>query len=104
MGENLNSDMFHWISLRLLYLQGNEITSLPDGIFNNLWFLNELDLSYNKIKYLQVDCFKDLENLKLLNLHCNQLTTLPSGIFSQLVTAENIALGTLLKHLAFFNV
>ncbi len=90
--NQLNPDMFQKLTLRKLYLRHNEITSLPDGIFNNCLCLDELDLSYNKINYLQVDCFKDLVFLKLLNLQHNQLTTLPSGIFSQLFHIEAIFL------------
>jgi len=91
--EKLNSDMFQNLkSLRLLDLGHNEITSLPDGIFDNLCFLKELYLLGNNIKNLQVGCFKDLHSLEVLNLTSNELTTLPSGIFRQLVKAKNIYL------------
>ena len=93
IGEKLNSDLFQNLkSLKFLNLGNNEITSLPDGIFNDLCFLKELYLVGNNIKNLQVGCFKDLQSLEVLNLISNELTALPSGIFRQLVKAEKIYL------------
>ncbi|KAH7730230.1 Protein LRON-7 a [Aphelenchoides avenae] len=92
-------------TLHQLYLDGNGITQLPYGVFDNLYnlkrlvldgnsglqisrqtfglaleFLEELSLDYCDISSLDDDTFDSLKNLKSLSLIGNPLTTVPYAI------------------------
>ncbi|XP_028654351.1 leucine-rich repeat-containing protein 3-like [Erpetoichthys calabaricus] len=57
-----------------LHLEGNEISSIPDGVFQNLPHLRELYLSHNQIDSLAPGAFRHLsDELKLLDLSDNRL-------------------------------
>ncbi|XP_052804613.1 toll-like receptor 4 [Mya arenaria] len=72
-------------SLRKLILSSNRWTSLdedavqylPNTIqyLDNLSLLKELDLSFNRIRYLPSDIFKGLTGLEILKLNNNQMKT-----------------------------
>ena len=60
--------------------------SLPNGIFNNLNGLINLDLSLNGLTSLSVNTFSALTALNVLHLNGNFLSTLDENIFSSLTT------------------
>ncbi|XP_032890926.1 leucine-rich repeat-containing protein 3C [Amblyraja radiata] len=70
---------------RKLYLDSNQITSIPHDVFKNLHELEELDLSNNAIQRLETGAFRGLnESLKFLNLSHNKLVTVNKEVFSRL--------------------
>lgn len=61
-------------AVQIAYLQHNQISDIPLGIFQTLKLLRYLRLDKNKITTLDVGVFSGLEQLKSLNLFYNQLT------------------------------
>jgi Leucine-rich repeat (LRR) protein len=92
-------------SLRVLYLNGNNLSTLGNHAFGDMPFLEilnlarnnisstrrrsfqglnnlqELDLSHNRIELLQVEQFSNLNKLRYLKLNNNQLKGLPRDVF-----------------------
>ena len=63
--------------LQYLYLEGNELTSLPDELFNKLPSLKWLDLRRNYIVRLPSVYTGRHQNLRNLLVEGNNLRTLP---------------------------
>ena len=61
---------------------------LPGGIFDNLASLESLDVSFNHMTELPEGVFDGLSNLKELKLSGNDLAELPEGVFDNLVNLE----------------
>lgn len=76
-----------------LSLKYNNLSNLPDKIFDNLISLENLDLSYNQLNNLQANIFDNLTSLKYLYLDSNKLTNLPNTIFNNLKNLETLELG-----------
>ena len=64
-----------------LYLQKDYIGPFLNNTVNRLLKLEVLDLSYNKINFLQSGVFRYMEQLKKLNLRGNMLTYIDDDIF-----------------------
>jgi len=75
-----------------LDLSYNNLTSLPEGIFDKLVNLVYFDLSYNKLKSLPEGIFDKLVNLVVFDLSYNKLKSLPEGIFDNIVNLEGLYL------------
>ena len=71
-------------ALNGLNLAKNEITELPDDVFEDLAALTWLHLDNNRLTTLPVGSLSGLTNLKRLQLNNNLLATLPSGLFDGL--------------------
>uniref|UniRef100_A0A8C9VN60 Leucine-rich alpha-2-glycoprotein-like n=1 Tax=Scleropages formosus TaxID=113540 RepID=A0A8C9VN60_SCLFO len=67
--------------IRVLLLNGNNISALADGTFYSLQSLQRLDLSRNRISILSAGFSLGLGSLKELLLGQNRLTGLESGSF-----------------------
>ncbi|XP_056007817.1 carboxypeptidase N subunit 2-like [Ostrea edulis] len=78
------------VNLQYLYLYTNQITVLPTGIFNTLVNLKYLYFHENKITVLPDGMFDTLVNLQRLILSSNKITTLPDGIFDTLVNLHEL--------------
>ena len=78
--------------LRALYLQGNRLTALPQGLFDDLINLRRLQLGNNELTSLRSDTFSALAQLRRLWLHRNSLTQLPAGVFAGLSRLERLNL------------
>ncbi|NEZ48185.1 DUF1533 domain-containing protein [Clostridium botulinum] len=79
-------------SIKRLYLIGNHIDKLPEGIFDNLTNLEVLYLNGNIIKELPKGIFDKLTNLKELQLNQNMIEEIPSGIFDKLVNLKSLVI------------
>ncbi|TET06629.1 hypothetical protein E3J79_01315 [Candidatus Dependentiae bacterium] len=79
--ENIFNNLHN---LRILWLCNNQLTSLPEKIFNNLHNLRELFLYDNQLTSLPEKIFNNLHKLQMLELYDNQLTSLPEKIFNNL--------------------
>mmetsp|Transcript_34425 Transcript_34425/g.86455 ORF Transcript_34425/g.86455 Transcript_34425/m.86455 type:complete len:813 (-) Transcript_34425:187-2625(-) len=66
-------------ALHRLYLSGNGLTSLPSNFFTSLKRLRVLDLQQNKLTSLPED-ISSMDKLKVLLLNQNRLSTLPDGV------------------------
>ncbi|XP_056007243.1 leucine-rich repeat-containing protein 15-like isoform X5 [Ostrea edulis] len=75
-----------------LDLDSNQITTLPNGIFDALTSLQTLSLGWNKITTLPIGIFDALTSLQKLYLSGNNITTLPIGIFDALTSLQTLLL------------
>jgi Leucine-rich repeat (LRR) protein len=73
------------LTKNLLAYNNNEITELPDNIFDNFVKLDRLDFDNNLITTLKHDLFSKLNNLTYLSFLNNKITELPDNIFDNLV-------------------
>nr|UTM63721.1 Toll-like receptor [Ruditapes philippinarum] len=71
-------------SLTSLYMDDNEITTIPDKSFYNLTYLQELRIRYNKVQTLEQNSFRGLVQLTKLSLYDNNIAILPGKVFSPL--------------------
>ncbi|CAK1547729.1 unnamed protein product [Leptosia nina] len=85
-------------TLLALGLPNNQLPSVPIEALYNLWYLDRLDLSNNKIHALDGNSFKGLQNLTYLDISDNQLTSISPEAFRPLVKLSVLRLrGNLLK-------
>ncbi|KAG5869446.1 hypothetical protein JTB14_008511 [Gonioctena quinquepunctata] len=68
----------------------NLIKQLHSGTFNNV-SATSLDLSWNKLVYIQEGAFLGLHNLRFLNLSRNELSTIPIHQIPPFLTELNLA-------------
>ena len=80
-------------SVGRLYLNGNDLHRLPGDIFADLPTLAQLFLSSNDLSSLPADIFADLPNLQELRLDDNALRSLPVGVFNDLTALVWLNLG-----------
>ncbi|XP_028417161.1 G-protein coupled receptor GRL101-like [Dendronephthya gigantea] len=88
-------------SLETLYLSGNGLAWLHDGVFE-IKSLITLDLNTNNLKFIigelkdaqlkKQDWFKGLNNLQSLDISSNQLTSWPSNVFLPLKSIQNMSM------------
>jgi Leucine-rich repeat (LRR) protein len=84
----LPADMFdHFdsnVEFSTLLLYSNKISSLPEGIFKNLSYLYDLNLSYNRLSSVSAEIFTGLTEMYYLNLSNNPLISFPKGTIESL--------------------
>ena len=68
------------------------MSTLPDGIFDELTSLTELNLGGNDLSTLPAGIFDELTSLTSLHLGDNDLSTLPGGIFDELTSLTELSL------------
>ncbi len=79
-------------SLEQLNLNENALNSLPEGVFQGLKSLRELNLEYNELIALPMGVFRGLDSLEELKLSANDLTDLSGSAFRGLVSLKSLAL------------
>jgi Leucine-rich repeat (LRR) protein len=79
--------------LQQLTLINNELSSLPEGIFQELANLQTLFLLGNRLITLPEGLFSGMTGLQALSLHNNRLITLPEGLFSRLTALNYLMFG-----------
>ena len=99
---NLSKKKVNWLyshdfagltDLQILWLNRNELSSLPEGVFDDLGDLRRLYLGNNSLSRLDADVFTSLTELRRLWLHENSLTALPVDVFDGLTKLERLNLG-----------
>lgn len=80
-------------NIRSLFLIGNELTELSDGIFDFNVNLERLYLNINYIRHLHAKVFVNLKRLKVLHLQDNKLT-----IFDPVLLVSQLNLEQLVIH------
>lgn len=89
--ETIDNDaFFNRILWSSLYLDHNNISEIPLGVFDNQEKLEILYLQNNHIKSLDKQLFVDLIKLEILNLENNQLTELDSDTFETLTSLQEL--------------
>ncbi|TGG90147.1 MAG: hypothetical protein ERJ67_11270, partial [Aphanocapsa feldmannii 277cV] len=81
-------------SLNVLYLDNNELSSLPEDIFAGLSNLRTLYLNNNELSSLPEDVFTGISNLRILYLYNNELSGLPEDIFAGLSDLDKLNLNS----------
>ncbi|XP_008063366.1 leucine-rich repeat-containing protein 3C [Carlito syrichta] len=77
---------------RKLYLDANQLSSVPAGAFQHLSVLEEMDLSHNALAYLSGAAFQGLAGtLRHLDLSANQLASVPVEAFVGLQIQVNLS-------------
>ncbi|KAH3792761.1 hypothetical protein DPMN_146260 [Dreissena polymorpha] len=76
--------------LTKLYMDDNQITAIPDGIFGNLAYLQELYIRYKSIQTLTQGSFMGLLKLERLNLYHNVIATIPGKTFDSLKSFKGL--------------
>ena len=72
-----------------LYLEGNRLSALPEGIFAGLRSLHFLSLICNQLTgILQAGVFHGASSLFILGLAVNNLTALSPGVFAELSSLQ----------------
>ncbi|XP_030641118.1 MAP kinase-activated protein kinase 2-like [Chanos chanos] len=68
--------------MKYVYFQNNQITTIPDGVFDNATELSWIVLHMNQLDSDKIgkNVFAKLRNLNLLYLHHNRLTSVPEGL------------------------
>lgn len=79
-------------SIHNLNLSHNNLTQIPDNIFNKLKNVKVLNLSHNKLIKLPNKIFDNLIKLEIINISENQLTSLSENIFLKLKELTSIDL------------
>ncbi|KAF7997541.1 hypothetical protein HCN44_006112 [Aphidius gifuensis] len=73
-------------SLQYLYMEDNNITSLSKKSFGQLPIVFELNVAHNKIRDITINAFEGLLQLLTLNLTNNDIKFIPVGAFKGLVS------------------
>ena len=79
-------------SLERLTLSSNDLSALPEGVFDDLSSLERLTLSSNDLSALPEGVFDDLSSLEILDLSGNDLSALPEGVFDDLTNLKQLSL------------
>ena len=79
-------------NLTSLYLDDNDLQTLPDGVFGGLASLDFLLLDNNDLETLPNGVFGGLASLDFLLLDNNDLQTLPDGVFGGLASLDFLLL------------
>ena len=91
--EALLAEDFRGLSnLEWLALSANDLSELPEGVFDDLSSLERLTLSSNDLSALPEGVFNDLSSLEILTLYSNDLSALPEGVFDDLTNLERLDL------------
>uniref|UniRef100_A0A3Q0S1W5 Vasorin a n=1 Tax=Amphilophus citrinellus TaxID=61819 RepID=A0A3Q0S1W5_AMPCI len=72
------------VELQMLDLSQNELTEIPDGVFEMLSDLKNLDLSSNHITHISKGSFSGLVQLERLYLHANRIQSIHLEAFEGL--------------------
>lgn len=90
--ESITQDDFmHATDLVRLSI-GNQLKVVPGNVFEALWKLEMLDLSWNKITSIHENGFKGLSNLRTLKLSRNQLQKFKVHTFENVPLLEELLL------------
>ena len=79
--------------LYILTLYENQITNLDENTFNGLIRMTYINLADNKLVELPAGLFRGLERLNELHIFANQLVTLDSSLFNNLFNLRVLSLG-----------
>ncbi|XP_036355417.1 slit homolog 1 protein-like isoform X2 [Octopus sinensis] len=79
-------------NVEYLYLFGNNISTIKEGVFTGLSNLKTVDLYENNISTIKEGTFTGLSNLKELDLRWNNISTIKEGLFTGLSNLKTLGL------------
>lgn len=79
--------------LKVVNIAGQQLRSIHDGWLDDCPQLEEVYLQRNNITTLPETLFKNCKHLKLFNIHSNSLETFPAGLFKDCKMLEKISMG-----------
>lgn len=79
-------------NLQKIQLEHQNLTGIKSYAFSDATSLEEIDLDYNQILFIEDNAFIDLQNLTFLSLSKNNLTSLRSNIFAGAVSLQRLHL------------
>ncbi|XP_063443453.1 slit homolog 1 protein-like [Mytilus trossulus] len=105
MSSLANGAFANLISLEVLYLQNNKITSIDANTFSVLTSILFLRLHENHISSIEPGAFKGLGLMRRLSLNDNNLTTVSANLFDSSTNLEQLRLqGNLLMCCAMIDL
>ena len=81
------------ISLKILNLAFNHLTTIKEGTFDQLLKLEELYLNRNNMRSIQTGAFPALNSLNILTLNNNKLSNVHPQIFRLLSNLQTLNIG-----------
>lgn len=87
--RNIASGAFSNSSIVTLRIESNKIDHIATDAFDNMPYLEMLNLNENNLKRINPDWFRDCPKLSLLDLANNGIKRLPDGIFQNIVSSRN---------------
>ena len=95
-GKGINSlkagDFAGLSKVKEIWLENNQLTTLPPDLFDGLSSVEILQLNGNHLVHLPVGAFDGLSAVWLLHLHDNRLSTLQAGVFEGLSSLQDLVL------------
>uniref|UniRef100_A0A1B6D9I9 LRRCT domain-containing protein n=1 Tax=Clastoptera arizonana TaxID=38151 RepID=A0A1B6D9I9_9HEMI len=89
---HLPSDLFQHFELNSLYLNGNQLTSVPDSLGSLAHSLRLININENPIKELNEDSFLGLRNLEdIIASGLSELTAIKANTFSNLENLKTVS-------------
>lgn len=88
----LPTNCFFELNVRTINLNTNNIQAIHDKAFHNLRFLEELDLSSNRLITWNQEAFETIPIIRYLNLHTNKLQELKDDAFKNMRTLKRLML------------
>ena len=92
--ETINGSAFVWLAgnLKELSLDGNQLTTLPDGVFSPLKDLSNLQLQNNRLTTIGRHFLDGLENLLVLDLSRNQISAVDLAVWAPVPMLKTLKL------------
>lgn len=77
---------------KISILDNKQLTTLPPGLFDNLYKLRRITINYNNMALVPANVFKNLPNLETLLLRKNKIVNVPGTAFRNLSKLTHINL------------
>lgn len=86
--RNIPSGAFSNSSITTLRIEGNKVDYLASDAFDNMLYLEYLNLNENNLKTIDAAWFRNCPRLSLLDLANNGIKYLPRGAFKNLIASR----------------
>lgn len=82
--EEVRDGVFNVLNVTEIYLQGNRIAKIAANAFDNMQYLEILNLDNNRLKNVESDWFFNTPNVQYISLKQNRLQHLPAMAFKNI--------------------
>ncbi|KAK3105642.1 hypothetical protein FSP39_002507 [Pinctada imbricata] len=83
---------YHSTYLKEMYIHHNSLTAIKTSVFKGMRTLTFIDLSWNRIAFIEKNSFHTLDRLRVLDLSSNRLHFLHSSVFHNLKRLQHLSL------------
>jgi Leucine-rich repeat (LRR) protein len=90
--KRIEKEVFKNLNISVLFLKGNNISTVAPEAFVNLTKLETLDLSHNNISQWNKRWLSNTPQIKRLNFVHNKLEELPNGAFQNVISTRSITI------------